>query len=66
MWSLYFKRMFMRGRTAEIFGPDMVPTDLEVRNIGYRQMGQMNKNETDPETVKLLQAYADGINSYAK
>jgi penicillin amidase len=28
MWSLYFKKMFMRGRTAEIFGPLLAPVDL--------------------------------------
>ena len=28
----------MRGRTAEMFGPEMVKTDLEQRNIGYFEM----------------------------
>ena len=66
LWTLFFKKMMLQGRTAEIFGPDMVQTDIEMRNIGYQEIGKMNRNHTDPETMKLLQAYADGINAYAR
>ena len=34
LFSLYFKKMFVEGRTAEMFGPDCVGSDLEMRNIG--------------------------------
>ena len=37
-----------------------------MRNIGFHEMGKMNKNHTDAATLKLLQAYADGINAYAR
>ena len=33
-FSIYFKKMFVEGRTAELFGPDCVSSDLEMRNIG--------------------------------
>jgi penicillin amidase len=58
--------MMLEGRLSEMFGPDMVRADIEMRNIGYYEVGKMNKKETDPETLKLLQAYADGINAYAR
>ena len=65
MWTLFFKKMLLEGRTAELFGPDLVPTDLEMRNIGYHEMGVNNLKHTDKETLRLVQAYADGINAYA-
>jgi acyl-homoserine lactone acylase PvdQ len=37
-----------------------------MRNLGLFETGKTNKLHTDPETLELLQAYADGINSYAK
>ena len=49
-----------------MFGPELIKTDIQQRNIGYLQTGKMNKKHTDPNTLKHLQAYADGINSYAK
>ena len=39
--------MLLEGRTSELFGPDLVPTDLEMRNIGYHQMGVNNIKNTD-------------------
>lgn len=66
LFSIYFRKMFVEGRTAEMFGPDCVASDLEMRNIGLHEMGKANKPHTDPETIKLIQAYADGINNYAK
>lgn len=49
-----------------MFGPDCVGSDLEMRNIGLHEMGKANKPHTDANTLRLIQAYADGINNYAK
>jgi penicillin G amidase len=66
LWTLYFKKMLVQGRTAEMFGPDMAANDIELRNIGYHDIGKKSIEHTDAQTLKLLHAYADGINAYAR
>lgn len=66
LFTLYFKKMFIEGRVAEIFGAAALPSDLEMRNIGFMEMAANNRAHTDPQTMEYLQAYADGINSYAR
>jgi penicillin G amidase len=58
--------MFIEGRVAEMFGVAALPSDLEMRNIGFMEMAINNKKHTDPQTTEYLQAYADGINEYAR
>lgn len=54
LFSLFFKKMFIEGRVAEIFGPDAVGSDLEMRNIGFMKMAETNKEHTDPVTLGYL------------
>jgi penicillin amidase len=35
LFTLYFKKMLLEGRLAELFGPSAVGSDLEMRNIGF-------------------------------
>lgn len=37
-----------------------------MRNYGFFNVGKMNQKVTSEETKRKLQAYVDGINSYAK
>jgi penicillin amidase len=35
LFTLFFKKMFMEGRVAELFGVAALQSDLEMRNIGF-------------------------------
>ena len=35
LWTLYFKKMLLAGRMSEMFGPELIKTDIEQRNMGY-------------------------------
>ena len=35
LWTLHFKKMLLAGRMSEMFGPELIKTDIEQRNIGY-------------------------------
>jgi acyl-homoserine lactone acylase PvdQ len=58
--------MFIEGRIAELFGPPAVPSDLEMRNMGFMEMAKNNKDHTDAQTLEYLQEFANGVNEYAK
>lgn len=63
--QLELSRREARGRLAEIFGPDMLPTDIAARREFYteeelnRQFGSLRK-----EAKELVEAYARGINRW--
>lgn len=50
LFTLFFKKMFVEGRVAELFGAAAVASDLEMRNIGFMEMAKNNKLHTDPQT----------------
>lgn len=62
LFTLYFKKMFLEGRLAEIFGAGAVASDLEMRNIGFMEMAKTNLLHTDPQTREYLEQFVNGIN----
>lgn len=48
LYSLFIKKMLIEGRLAELFGSEAVMSDLEMRNIGFLEMGKNNLAVTDP------------------
>ena len=55
LFTLFFKKMFVEGRVSELFGAAAVPSDLEMRNIGFMEMAKNNKGHTDPQTLEYFQ-----------
>jgi acyl-homoserine lactone acylase PvdQ len=43
LFTLYFKKMFIEGRVAELFGASALKSDLEMRNIGFMEMAKNNR-----------------------
>lgn len=67
LWQMEFQTMAAAGRVSEIVGPIAIELDRMTRRKGLvygAELGLKFLQETDPETLALLEAYADGVNQY--
>jgi penicillin amidase len=67
LWQLEFQTYAAAGRLSEIIGDGALTYDRTERRrgMGYgaeQSVAYMEKN--DPETLRLIQDYADGVNAY--
>ncbi|NYH52219.1 penicillin amidase [Nocardiopsis arvandica] len=63
-WEMDFRRHVTAGRTAELFGPDQVETDVYLRTMGWRHVAEQEYDLLAPETQDYLDAYAAGVNAW--
>ncbi|WP_190394285.1 penicillin acylase family protein [Nocardiopsis quinghaiensis] len=63
-WEMDFRRHVTAGRTAELFGPDQVETDVYLRTMGWRHVAEQEYDLLAPETQKYLDSYAAGVNAW--
>ena len=63
-WEMDFRRHVTAGRLSELFGSSEVKTDEFLRTLGWRRVAQQELTLLRPETVRLLQDYADGVNAW--
>jgi penicillin amidase len=66
MWQMEISRRIGAGRLSELFGSDEVATDSYIRTLGWRQAAQRDLNAMTPDSIDILQAYADGVNAWIK
>lgn len=52
------------GTLAELLGPAVLPSDVQLRTFGIRRAGEASLPMLPPETRAALTAYAAGINAY--
>jgi penicillin amidase len=64
LWQMDLMRRLTTGRTAEIFGKDMVKTDLLMRALRMTEKSKLMISKTDPDIVAALEAFADGVNQF--
>lgn len=67
LWQMEFQTMAAAGRISEIVGPIALDLDRMTRRkgLGYgAELGLKFLQEKDPETLRFLEAYADGVNQY--
>ncbi len=64
LWQMELFRRVAQGRLAEILGPGLVDTDRFLRTIGLWRAAQAQQATVSPATMRLLQAYADGVNAW--
>ncbi len=67
LWQMEFQTMAAAGRVSEIVGPIAVDLDRMTRRKGLAygaELGLKYLQENDPETLALVEAYADGVNQY--
>lgn len=63
-WQMDFFRHVGSGRLAEMFGPSQVETDAFLRTLGWERLAEIEAEQLDPGTMKILTAYAEGVNEY--
>ena len=66
LWQLEMNRRIGRGELAEILGPKALETDKFLRTLGVHRAAKAQFDGFPPEAKALLQAYADGVNSYVR
>ncbi|WP_162340121.1 penicillin acylase family protein [Cyclobacterium salsum] len=69
LWQMEFQVRAAEGRLSEVVGEIALNHDREMRRKGLG-FGAENKlsflEKTDPETLSLMKAYADGVNAYIR
>ncbi len=66
LWQMELLRRIGTGRLSEIFGTDMLKTDKFLLSLGIDEASKKTVASLDnnSETVKLTQAYLDGVNQF--
>lgn len=64
LFSMDLIRRAGEGKLAEILGEKALPFDKMFRTVGLERNLKNNLNKMDPSVMKLLQAYANGVNEY--
>ena len=64
LWQLEMHRRIGRGELAEILGPKALDTDKFLRTLGVHRAARAQLERMPLEARAMLQAYADGVNSY--
>ena len=63
-YEMDFRRHVTAGRLAELVGDAALDTDKYVRTLGWRRVAQQELALLDDDTLRLVNAYARGVNSY--
>ena len=67
LWQMEFQTMAAAGRLSEVVGSQALEFDRMQRRKGLSfgaEAGLIYLQEEDPDTFRLLAAYADGVNQY--
>ena len=66
LWQMDFLRRVSEGRLSEIFGSRTLQADKALRTIGFSRVAKMITDSLNERTRMLLQAYAEGVNSFIR
>ena len=64
LWQMEMNRRIGSGRMAEVLGPGALEVDRLMRTLGLRRVAEENLRRYDDETLRLLDAYAAGVNAF--
>ena len=64
MWQMELSRRIGAGRLAELFGDSALDADRYVRTLGFRFAAERDLAALSPDTVAVLEAYAEGVNAW--
>lgn len=65
LWQMTLSQLAAEGRFAEFFGSDLIELDKYQRTLGFwKTAKQIEQNELNGEELRILQAYADGVNEF--
>jgi len=65
-FQMDLRRHITAGRLAELVGTDGIEADKVIRTLGWRRIAEEELPTLKPETRQMLQAYADGVNTYLR
>jgi len=64
LWQMDLLRRAGRGQLSEILGPVTLDIDKEFRILNFGRAAQRDVELMDPDSRKLLEAYARGVNHF--
>ena len=62
-WQMEVNRRLASGRLSEILGSETVKIDRFIRTLGIKHAAEQQFDKYPVSTKRLLQAYADGVNT---
>jgi len=65
-FQMDLRRHITAGRLSELIGKDGIETDKVIRTMGWRRIAEEELPTLKPQTRQMLQAYADGVNTYLR
>ncbi|MFO7922321.1 MAG: penicillin acylase family protein [Bacteroidales bacterium] len=64
LWQMDLLRRATTGRLSEIFGEDLVDTDILMRSLRIPEKSAIVLSRTDKKVIDALEAFADGVNQF--
>ena len=64
LWQMDLLRRVTAGRLSEIFGEELVDSDLLMRALRIPEKSAVVLAASEPRSVASLEAYADGVNQF--
>jgi penicillin amidase len=64
LWQMDLLRRVARGQLSEILGPRTLLIDKEFRTNGFGRAAERDATLLDPESRKVMEAYARGVNQF--
>jgi len=64
LWQMDLLRRVTMGRLSEIFGEDMIETDLLLRALRIPEKSQMVLTDTEPDVLSALENFSRGVNHF--
>src|SRR5260370_21351848 len=64
LWQMDLLRRVARGQLSEILGPRTLKIDESFRTYGFARAAERDATLLDPESRKVMDAYARGVNQF--
>jgi penicillin G amidase len=64
LWQMDLLRRATTGRLSEIFGEDLIETDLLLRSLRIPEKSELILSSSDEAIIKALTAFSDGVNQF--
>ncbi len=63
-FAMDLNRRVASGTAAELFGPSVLPDDVQLRTLGLRRAAWATYAAMSPGTRAVIQAYSNGVNAF--
>jgi len=64
LWQMDLMRRITTGRLSEVLDPDLVEADQLFRALNFSKKSELVLSQTDPEIIRCIKAFSDGINQF--